>query len=139
MRGIFLTLYKTLVRSHLDFSCAVWSPMQMKTIDLIEGVQRRATKQIPGFSNLSYPDRLKKLKLPTLSCRRVQNDMIEVYKIVTSIYDSNSTTCLNMCVGGYRGGVTGVRNPPFTKNLNLTKVKLPRWKGTVLNRCIVKS
>ena len=92
----FIPLYKALVRSHLDFSCAVWSPANMKTIELVEGVQRRATKQIPGFRNLSYPDRLKRLKLPTLSYRRVRNDMIEVYKIVNGIYDNKCISCLNM-------------------------------------------
>ena len=54
---------------------------------MIESVQRRATKQIPGLSKLSYPERLKKLSLPTLSYRRVRSDMIEMYKITHGVYD----------------------------------------------------
>ena len=40
------------------------------------------------MSNLTYPERLKKLKLPTLMYRRLRGDLIEVYKIMKTIYDS---------------------------------------------------
>jgi hypothetical protein len=59
---IFLPLCKTLVRTHLDYASSVWAPYKKKYIDKIDSVQKRATKQIPGFHNLSYPERLKKLK-----------------------------------------------------------------------------
>ena len=46
---------------------------------------------VPGFSHLSYPERLKKLDIPTLSYRRVRGDMIQMYKLIckpkTSGYD----------------------------------------------------
>ena len=61
-----------------------------KHIEAIENVQRRATlcsKQIPRLSSLSYEDRLRKLKLPTLAYRRSCGDMIELYKILTGKYD----------------------------------------------------
>ena len=83
----FPSLYKALVRSHLDFASPIWSPLSTKLIEQIEGVQRRSTKQLPGMKNLSYPERLKKLKLPTLSYRRARGDMIEMYKIMTGVYD----------------------------------------------------
>ena len=78
----FTPLYKTLVRTQLDYANSVWAPFKIKHIDLIENVQRRATKQLPGMKDMSYPERLKILKLPTLSFRRTRGDMIEVYKIV---------------------------------------------------------
>jgi hypothetical protein len=58
-----------------------------KHIDMIENIQRRATKLIPGLSNLSYEDRIRRLKLPSLSYRRSRGDMIEVYKIMSGKYD----------------------------------------------------
>jgi hypothetical protein len=39
------------------------------------------------MKNLSYPERLKKLGLPTLAYRRIRGDMIEVYKIIKGCYD----------------------------------------------------
>jgi ribonuclease P/MRP protein subunit RPP40 len=77
----FIPLYKALVRSHIDFASSVWAPNSVKCIEMIEGVQRRTTKQLPGMKDLSYPERLESLKLPTLSYRRVRGDMIEGYKI----------------------------------------------------------
>ena len=52
----------------------------------VEDVQRRATKMLGHLKNLSYPDRLKKLKLPSLEHRRLRGDMIEVYKYMNGYY-----------------------------------------------------
>jgi len=47
-----------------------------------------ATKLVITIKNLTYKDRLKRLKLPTLKYRRIRGNMIEVYKILTNKYDS---------------------------------------------------
>ena len=83
-QDIFIPLYKALIRSHFDYAMTIWNPHMIKLIEAIEGVQRRATKMIPGLKKLSYTDRLKSLKLPTLAYRRARGDMIEVYKIVNN-------------------------------------------------------
>ena len=54
-----------MVRTQLDYASSVWAPYRKKHIDMIENVQKRATKQIPGMKNLSYEERLRKLELPT--------------------------------------------------------------------------
>ena len=74
----FLLLYKALVRSHLEYAQTVWSPYKVKSVEALEGVQRRATKILPGFHNLTYKERLQRLKLPTLVYRRARGDIIEV-------------------------------------------------------------
>ena len=78
----FAPLYKSMVRSHLDTASSVWFPYKKKHTTAVENDQRRATKQLPGFKDLSYGDRLRKLKLPSLAYRRECGDMIEVYKIM---------------------------------------------------------
>ena len=83
----FIPLYKSLVRSHLDFASPVWAPHFLKHIRQIENVQKWATKQLPGYRNLSYPSRLRKLRMPTLAYRRLRGDLIEVYKMVHNVYD----------------------------------------------------
>jgi hypothetical protein len=80
-----ITLYKSLVRPHLEYCSQVWSPHLRKDVVKIEKVQRRATKLIPSLRNLPYEDRLKKLNLTTLEQRRIRMDMMEIYKILHSI------------------------------------------------------
>ena len=46
---------------------------------------------IPGFKDMSYPDRLRKLGLPSLVYRRLRGDLIEIYKIVTGKYDTDAS------------------------------------------------
>ncbi len=99
----FKPLYQSMVRVHLDYVSSVWSPYKKKDIAFIEQVQRRATRQIPGLSTLSYPDRLKSLDLPTLKFRRLRGDMIEVYKILLGVYDNDAALNLPRSVGSTRG------------------------------------
>ena len=93
---MFNQLYKAIVRSHLDSCSSVWSPFQIDHINKIEKVQRRATKQIPGFRELSYSERLKKLKLPTLIYRRIRGDLIETFKILHGVYDTDTVQFLKL-------------------------------------------
>ena len=45
----FVTLYKHLIRSHLEYNNSVWSPHKKSDIEKLERVQKRATKMIPGM------------------------------------------------------------------------------------------
>ena len=45
---------------------------------------------------MSYPDRLRKLKLPNLAYRRIRGDMIEIYKLLHGKYDSNTSHIINL-------------------------------------------
>ena len=84
-RKTFTQLYKSLVRPHLEVSISAWVPYKKQDIELIEAVQRRATRQIPGYSQMQYEERLRLLGLPTLTSLR--GDMIETYKILSGVYD----------------------------------------------------
>ena len=80
----FVTLYKHLIRSHLEYNNSVWSPHKKSDIEKLERVQKRATKMIPGMPKISYPDRLRKLKLPTLTYRRTRCDMIRDVQVIAA-------------------------------------------------------
>jgi hypothetical protein len=43
---------------------------------------------IPGLKDMTYENRLRKLKLPTLAYRRKRGDMIEVFKLTSGLYDT---------------------------------------------------
>ena len=76
----FRRLYCAFVRPHLEYGQAIWSPHLKRNINRLENVQVRATKLVDGLAKLDYPERLKRLNLPTLAHRRERGDMMEMYK-----------------------------------------------------------
>ncbi len=54
-----IPLYKTIVRPHLEYCIQAWRPNRKKDIDMLERVQRRASKMISKLRNISYEMRLK--------------------------------------------------------------------------------
>src|SRR6218665_3950555 len=84
-KGTILRLYKSLVRPQLEYCIQVhvWSPYLKQDMEKLEKVQRRATKMIRGYKDLSYEERLIRCGLTTLEKRRSSGDLIEAYTIIT--------------------------------------------------------
>ena len=74
--------FKIYVRPIVEYISPVWSPSQVYLINLIESVQRSFTKRHPGFKDLTYFERLSKLKLKSLEHRRLISDLNMCFKIV---------------------------------------------------------
>lgn len=94
---MFLLLYKALVRPHVEFSSCIWSPYLKYNIDTVERVQRRATKMVPSLRDLSYRERLRKLKLETLDYRRRRADLLEAYRIMNGIHNLDLKCYCSKC------------------------------------------
>ena len=121
-KDMFMNLYPVLVRPLLEYCVQVWSPHKQKHIDLLEGVQRRATKAVPGLRNMTYDERLKELGLLKLEDRRIRGDMIETYKIISGKEDINSGLFFEMAP--MRGDPDTARNLKiYKKRVNSNKRK----------------
>ena len=121
----FKLLYTSLVRPHLEYANPVWNPYLKKHIDLIENVQRRATKMVPGLTNLTYEERLKKLNLPTLKYRRSRGDMIETYKILSGKYDPEVSNLFNINTNSNRQD--GTRGHIFKLYKNRSRLNIRKY------------
>ena len=129
---IFNKLYEALVRPHLEYANPVWSPSLKKNIIAIENVQRRATKSIASLRDLSYEERLRSLKLPTLIYRRLRDDMIETYKTTSEKYDKEIQNIFPM----YTDHVKRSGNRGHSKKIFKQRAKRNFRKNFFTNRVI---
>ena len=89
-KAMFKQLFTSIIRPHLEYGATIWNPHSKKLIVMIENVQRRASRQIPGLSHLAHQERLEAMNLPTLQFRRYKGDMIEMYKLSHDLYDKET-------------------------------------------------
>ena len=55
----FRLIYKTYIRPHMEFCIQAWSPHFVKDIDVLERVQKAATKLVPMLQKYNYATRLR--------------------------------------------------------------------------------
>ena len=59
------------MRPHLDYSVQMWISQYGRDVDLLECIQRRATKMTYEMETLSYKNSLRELRLFSLEKRRL--------------------------------------------------------------------
>jgi len=69
-------LHTALIRPHLEYCNQIWGTQPRKEVELLDRVQRRATKMVKGLEHLAYESRLREPGLLSLEERGLQGELI---------------------------------------------------------------
>ena len=132
-REAILSLYSALLRHHLEYCVQLWSPQYRKDMDLLEKIQKRATKMMRGLKHLSCEDRQRELSLFSLQKRRFRGDLTATFQYLKDAYmkdDENlfsKACCDRTKSSGFKLGEARFRLDIRTKFFMVRVVKL--WNG----------
>ena len=90
-----LNAYTTFVRPTLEYSSIVWNPYLVQEVRSLERVQRFFTRRILQRCRIqynSYAHRLYMLNIKSLEYRRLETDLIMVYKLIHNLVDIDMHT-----------------------------------------------
>ncbi|XP_068240276.1 uncharacterized protein [Palaemon carinicauda] len=121
---IMLTLYKSMVRSLLEYCCPLWNPRSVSDIEELEGVQRTFTTRIAGSQHLNYWEKLKKLSIMSLQRQQERYILLHMWKILHGTvsndlkikFVSRPRTGFKAVVPPLRGGVAAYNQSLYDKS-----------------------
>ena len=94
--NLIIMIYKMYVLPVLMYCSPVWSPQTHDDILKLEKIQKKFTKSLSGYKNLSYKERLTKSNLKSLELSRLFADLIFCYKILHDLVDINNLIFLHL-------------------------------------------
>ena len=102
-REVILLFYSSPMRPHLEYCIQFWGP-QYKDTELLEWVQRKATKIVRGLKHLTNEDKLRELELICLEMRRLHRDLIAAFQYLKGAYrKAGEGIFMRVCSNRMRG------------------------------------
>ena len=80
---VMITLFKSMIRSLLEYACPVWCGLSLQNLRDLEAIQRSFTNKIicPAYVS-GYWDRMQYLKIRSLQRRRERYSILHMWKVL---------------------------------------------------------
>ena len=98
-----LTLWKQLIRFHVEYCSQLWSPTKLGDIQLIESLQSSFLRHISSLRGLDYWECLATLGMYSLERRRERYAIINVWKIIEQHAPNLSATPITHTINDRTG------------------------------------
>ena len=98
-----LTLWKSLILSHVEYCSQLWSPSSVGHTQSLELLQKSFVSRIYGMEELSYWEQLKTLNLYSLERRRERYQVIYTWKIMEGHVPNFDSTPIVVIENSRRG------------------------------------
>jgi hypothetical protein len=126
-KATMMLLFKSLVRSIIEYCCPLWSPHLVCDIIQVESVQRSFTSKICGLNSSNYWERLKQLNLYSLQRRRERYMIILIWKIYYNLIPNDINIVFQH---SGRRGITCIRPLGSSKFSSVNTMKFHSFSST---------
>lgn len=105
--------YRIYIRPILEYAGPVWHPSLQRDVDLLENIQRKATRLTLGVNRPAYEERLRHCSLTQVYDRKLRGDLIITYRAIHGLFGVDLSHLFPLNINHLRGHNLKLRKQNF--------------------------